>query len=582
VVTRDSRRRVLVLGVVTVAVFATLFTRLGQLQLVQQPAYAARSQANRIRLVPVEAPRGTISDRLGRVLVDNRWAHRLLLDPRLPESDRPPVLARLSALLGVPEQALAGRLSDPRFRPPRPVPLADDVPEEVVVAVREHAEELPGVVVERHPLRRYPHGPLAAHLLGTVGEGGGRSGVEAAFERLLGGRAGAERLEVDSRGRLLGALATVAPRAGRDLRLTVDLDVQAAAEQALAERMGPVAAPGGAVVALDVSDGSALALASAPAFDPVALTGSVSEGAWAALHDRAAHAPLNNRAIQGLYAPGSTFKPVTALAGLETGAITPATVVEDRGALQVGGRLFRNAQGRSYGRVDLKRALAVSSDVYFYALGQRLVGGAEPLPAMARRLGLGRPPGIGLGSERSGRVPDAAWKAQAHRRLPTAFPDPRWYPGDSVNLAIGQGDLLVTPLQLALAYAALGNGGDVLQPRLTAPPGAPPAVRSRAGLDPAARQAVLDGLRAAVADPAGTAAAVFAGFPLDRFPVAGKTGTAQVAGHADTSLFAALVPAGAPRFAVVVVVEEAGFGSAVAAPVARRVIEALVASVGSP
>jgi penicillin-binding protein 2 len=582
-VTGDNRRRrVLALGAVSVTLFVTLFTRLGQLQLAQQPAYAARSQANRIRSVPIEAPRGTIVDRRGRVLVDNRWAHRLLLDPRLPASARAPVLARLSALLGVPEPTLAARLSDPRFRPPRPVPLADDLAEDVVVAIREHADELPGVVLERHPLRRYPHGSLAAHLLGTVGERGGRSGVEAAFERLLGGRAGAERLEVDSRGQLLGALTTVAPRAGNGLRLTLDIDVQAAAEQALGERMVTAGAPGGAVVALDVTDGSVLGMASAPAFDPAALTGSVSDAAWAALHDPAAHAPLNNRALQGLYAPGSTFKPVTALAGLETGAITAATVVEDRGALQVGGRLFRNARSKAHGRVDLRRALAVSSDVYFYALGPRLMGQSEPLPAMARRLGLGRPTGIGLGSERSGRVPDAAWKAQAHRRLPTAFPDPRWYPGDSVNLAIGQGDLLVTPLQLALAYAALGNGGDVLQPRLTAPPGAAPTVRSRAGLDPAARQAVLDGLRAAVADPAGTAAAVFAGFPLDRFPVAGKTGTAQVAGHADTSLFAALVPAGAPRFAVVVVVEEAGFGSAVAAPVARRVIEALVASVGSP
>jgi penicillin-binding protein 2 len=431
-------------------------------------------------------------------------------------------------------------------------------------------------------------------VLGTVGEGGGRSGVEAAFEPVLGGRPGAERLEVDSRGRLLQPLATRPPEAGRPLRLTLDLDAQVAAEQALAERMALAAAPGGSVVALDVTDGSVLALASAPGFDPVSLNGRVSPEAWAALQQAAAHAPLTNRAVQGLYAPGSTFKPVTALAGLAAGDITPRTVVEDRGSLQVGGRLFRNAQGKAYGPVDLTRALAVSSDVYFYTLGQRLFGRPDALPDMARRLGLGHAGGMGLGPDPPGRVPDPAWKAKAHQRLPASFPDPRWYPGDSVNLAIGQGDLLATPLQLALAYAALGNGGDVLQPWLVAEPGAPPGpaetqsraagarlvstsvVRSRAALDPAAREAVLAGLRAAVSDPAGTAAAAFSGFPLDRYPVAGKTGTAQVAGRADTSLFAALVPADAPRFAVVVVVEEGGFGSAVAAPVARRVIEALL------
>jgi penicillin-binding protein 2 len=353
------------------------------------------------------------------------------------------------------------------------------------------------------------------------------------------------------------------------------------------------AAPGGAVVALDLRDGSVLALASAPTFDPAALAGRIPAATWAALHDPAAHGPLTDRALQGLYAPGSTFKPVTALAGLRAGLITPGTVVDDRGTYRLGTRILQNAQGKAHGRVDLARALAVSSDVYFYGLGDRLYSsaspgssGASPAPPatapdgpiqdIAGRLGLGRPTGIDIGPESAGRVPGPAARREAHDRRPGAVPDGRWYPGDNVNLAIGQGDVLVTPLQLAAAYAALATGQAPPTPHLLAATEAPsPSARPSAGLDPAARQAVLAGLVRAVGTPEGTAAPAFAGFPLGRVPVEGKTGTAQVTGRADTSLFAAVAPADNPQFAVVAVVEEAGFGSAVAAPIVRRVLEIL-------
>jgi penicillin-binding protein 2 len=333
-------------------------------------------------------------------------------------------------------------------------------------------------------------------------------------------------------------------------------------------------------------------MASTPTFDPTALAGRVPPDVWRALHDPAAHSPLTNRAVQGLYAPGSTFKPVTALAGLETGVISSGTTVDDRGSYRVGGRVFRNAQGRAHGRVDLRRALAVSSDVYFYALAERLHGlssGPEggPIQAVARRFGLGRPTGLDIGPEPDGRVPDPAWKHDVHDRRPEAFPDPRWYPGDTVNLAIGQGDLLLTPLQLARVYAALATGAVTWTPHVLAeplpaprgpetppPPAATAATAATAAGSPEVREVVLSGLRAAVSDPDGTAAAAFAGFGV---PVAGKTGTAQVAGKGDTSLFAAVVPAYDPRFVVVAAVEEAGFGSVVAAPVVRHVIEALMA-----
>lgn len=576
------RRRVALAGVVTASCFLTLFARLVDLQVAERPAWAARSEANRARLVGVEAPRGRILDRAGRVLVDNRPAHRVALDRALPNGLRRRVLARLAPLLGVPEGDLIERLGDRRSSPLRPVPLADDVSEEVVIAIREWPERFPGVEIEPHPIRRYPHGTLAAHVLGTLGASGpdraGTSGVEAAFDAVLRGNPGVDRVEVDSRNRVVRPLGGRPPRPGRDVRLTLDLDVQGAAERALAEAMAaaralvsagaPVhPAPAGSVVALDIRNGSVLAMASAPTFDPSALAGRIRAEAWRVLQDPAAHSPLTNRVLQGLYAPGSTFKPVTALAGLETGVVSPDTVVDDRGAYRVGGRVFRNARGRAHGPVDLTRALAVSSDVYFYSLAERLhdEAGDGAIQAVARRLGFGRRTGVDVDPEAAGEVPGPGTRKG------------RWYPGDTVNLAIGQGELLVTPVQLAVAYAALATGFRPI-PHLVADPfpvsarTAPPPGANRAeNVEPA----VLAGLRAAVADPQGTAAAAFAGFALDRAPVAGKTGTAQVAGKADTSLFAAVVSAGDPRYAVVAVVEEAGFGSAVAAPIVRRVIEAL-------
>ena len=595
---RVRRRRTAVAGVLTVCCFVTLLTRLVHLQVAERPAYAARAEANRLRIVPVEAPRGRILDREGRVLADSGAAWRIRLDRRVPAAQRAQLLERLAPMLGVPVPGLRARVDDPAADRVLPATLLDDAPEEVVVALRERAAELDGVEIDSHPIRRYPHDRLAAHVLGTLGAdpGPGRagrrgaSGVEAAYDEVLAGQGGEERIEVDSAGRPAGRAGGRAAVAGRDVRLTLDLDVQMAAEQALADGMararagGPgsagTPAPGGAVVALDVRDGSVLALASAPTFDPAVLAGRIGGATWAALHDAAAHAPLTNRALQGLYAPGSTFKPVTALAALRAGLITPATAVDDRGSYMLGGRRLQNAQGRAYGLVDLARALAVSSDVYFYGLGDRLarVPGTSadgPIQDIAGLLGFGRPTGIDLGAEAAGRVPGPLSRREASERRPDVVPDGRWYPGDNVNLAIGQGDLLVTPLQLAVAYATLATGLVLPAPRVVSDRPRPPEVRPQAGLDPGARLAVLTGLLRAVGTREGTAAAAFVGFPLDRVPVAGKTGTAQVNGKADTSLFAAVAPAHDPRFVVVAVVEESGFGSVVAAPLVRKVLEAL-------
>ena len=560
-------------GVVCALAFLSLLGRLVHLQVGERPALAARAADNRERSLPVEAPRGRILDRNGTVLAGNRVAYRVALSRSLPVARRPELLRRLAPLLGRSEADLARALENRRASPLAPIPLAEDVGPDVVLALREWPERYAGVEVQARPRRHHPYGALAAHVLGSVGEDGGRSGVERLHDATLAGRAGADRLEVDSRGRVVGRLGRRPPVPGRDVRLTVDLEAQAVAEAALAQHLAAARplhpAPGGAVVALECVSGEVLALASAPGFDPAARA-PAGPGDGASPEQ---HAPLVNRALQGLYAPGSTFKPVTALAGLAAGAVTPHTVIDDRGSYRVGGRVFRNAQGRAYGRVDLARGLAVSSDVYFYALGERLYRpeGDGPVQAAARRLGLGSATGVDLAPEAAGRVPGPEWKRAAHQR--GLFPDPRWYAGDSVNLAIGQGDLLVTPLQLAVAYAALANGGPRPRPHVTA--GAPTEPVAGEPLPLGQREAVLAGLRAAVASPDGTASAAFAGFAARGVDVWGKTGTAQRSGRSDTALFAAVAAAGGRCVSVVVVAEEAGFGSAVAAPVARRVIEAI-------
>jgi len=589
-----------VAGILTVCCFVTLLTRLVHLQVAERPAYAARAEANRWRIVPLEAPRGRILDRAGRVLADSGAAWRIRLDRRVPRAERAALLERLAPVLGVAAADLRARADDPSADRVLPATLLDDAAADVVLALRERSAEFDGVEIDSHPVRRYPHERLAAHVLGTLGGDPGRgrsgrrgaSGVEAAYDQVLAGQPGEDRVEVDSAGRPVGRVGGREAVPGRDVRLTLDLDVQAVAEQALADGMtlarsgvpgtGSSPAPGGAVVALGVRDGAVLALASAPTFDPATLAGRIRADTWAALHDPAAHAPLTNRAIQGLYAPGSTFKPVTALAALGAGLITPATVVDDRGTYLLGSRRLQNAQGRAHGKVDLARALAVSSDVYFYGLGDRLARTSPgtsadgPIQAIAGRLGFGRPTGMDLGPEAAGRVPGPASRREAHQRRPKEVPDGRWYPGDNVNLAIGQGDLLVTPLQLAMAYATLATGLAPPTPHVLADrPNSPGPGPQAAELDPAARHAVLAGLAGAVGSKEGTAAAAFAGFPLDRVPVVGKTGTAQVNGKGDTSLFVAVAPANDPQFVVAAVVEESGFGSVVAAPIVRKVLEVL-------
>ena len=630
-VTNDSARlRLSIVGIVVVSLFSALFARLWYLQVMDTGTFQALATQNRVRTVYEPAPRGRILDRQGRPLVENR-GYQAITVTRHEVQGKPEVVARLAALLGVSVTELDRRIADRRYSPYKPVPVAENVPEDTVVYLREHGQDFAGVAAAAVAERSYPNGALAAHVLGYVGEINdkelmqregagyrlgddiGKSGVEQSFEADLRGTPGRTRLEVDAAGKvLLPALSSSPPVQGNDVQLTIDLDVQALAEDSLAKGLEaargihdrasgrPFTAPAGAVVVLDPRDGSLLALASNPAFNPADFVNGIRPETFATLQDPANHYPLTNRAIQGQYAPGSTFKLFTALAALRAGLIAPNTTFVDEGSYRLrscrGEKcVFRNAGGRSYGRVNLAQALTVSSDAFFYNLGANLWFGGGPnaraIQSAARDLGLGARTGVALAGEMTGRIPDPESRKKAHERYPRAFPNGHWYAGDNVNLAIGQGDTAVTPLQLANAYATFANGGTVLKPRVVArvlqPTGKPvrelaPEAVSRVPLDPGQRSAILQGLRSAVSRPEGTGAGAFAGFPLDTFPVAGKTGTAQVVGKQDTGVFVAFAPADAPRYVVAVVMEEAGFGGAVAAPVARRIMTGLAGTPPGP
>lgn len=608
-----------IVAVVGISLFGALFARLWFLQVMSADEYRIAAKQNSVRVVREPALRGRILDRERRVLVDNRASNVVMIDrASLDRDERPELLARLAPILGATVEDLDQRLKDRRASPYAPVPVAEDVPEETMVLLRERAAEFPGVLADRLPRRVYPNGTLAAHLLGYVGEVNGdeleargdayapgddigKAGVERVYDTDLRGVAGSSRVEVDSDGRPVGVLERDEPVTGSDVVLSLDLDVQRVAEQALAQGLEaargrnfgdssqPLVADAGAVVVLDLVEGGVVAMASYPTFDPNALADGVDAAEARSLFDEGAGAPFTNRATQGQYAPGSTWKLVTAIAGVDRGLVAPETVVNDEGVFVipecVGRCQFQNAGRNRYGLVDLPRALAVSSDVYFYELGadlwvRRKELGESALQDTAKQLGFGAKTGISLPSEAAGRVPTPASRRKLFEEHPDVYVTGDWFTGDNVNLAIGQGELTVTPLQLASVYGAFATGNRFswnvatgVQPS----DGGPPkkiAPRSMGRLEVAARtrEAVLAGLRRALTDDRGTATAAFAGFPLDRYPVAGKTGTAQAMPKQDTALFVAFAPADAPRYAVAVVMEQGGYGATTAAPVARRVL----------
>jgi penicillin-binding protein 2 len=589
--------RIAIFGGFAVVLFAVLFFRLWLIQVIDGDKYLAEAKNNRTRSYRVSAPRGEILDRNGNVLVDNRTSLALQVNPRkLPadEAQRRAEIARLAELThSTPRRVRRTMHKELELAPAAPVTLRQDVGHYLVYYLKENQERFPGVEVQRIFVRDYPGGTLAAHLLGNVGEISedeleekryrgldpgdeiGQDGVEDTYDRYLRGRPGLTKVQVDALGQPTpnGRLVTQPPVPGDDLKLTIDENVQAAGEAAMAEK-----GLRGAFIAMDIHTGEIIALGSYPTFEPALLTPPLTQKQVDETY-RNPLAPLTDRAISGLYPTGSTFKPITAIAALESGKLTLGEVIEDTGQLVIGGQPFKNAGEAANGSVDLVEALEVSSDVFFYTLGYRMWKTGE-LQRWAHALGIGRPTGIDLPVAEETLLPSQHWRNQLYREGGTDRP---WSPGDNVQLATGQGDLQTNPLQMAVAYAAIANGGTIVTPHVgmqvddaagRVRKEFAPKPRRHVRMDPEYRAAILEGLHDAAQGGRGTSFEVFGSFPI---PVAGKTGTAQRPPNPDQSWYGVLAPYPNPRIVTFVTMEEGGFGVESAAPAARKILEAYFA-----
>ncbi|MGE3538224.1 MAG: penicillin-binding protein 2 [Candidatus Tectimicrobiota bacterium] len=587
------RRRLGIMLCVVLLSFAVLLVRTWQLQVVQGEHFLQLSEQNRLRSLRTKSLRGKILDRHGQVLADNRAAYTLMAMP----ADLPPP-EQLLPLLRTLNIDLDPDLLRPRRRMAafKPVPIQRDVPRDQVAYFAEHRMDFPGMFIEVEPLRTYPYGTVAAHLLGYLGEINeqqlqrststnyylgdliGQAGLEQAHEAELRGQPGLRQVEVDALGRETQVIAARPAKAGFDLVLTLDLALQQLAEHLLEPHRG-------SIVALDPRNGQILALASQPAFDPNAFVPRPTLATWRALSTDPRY-PLHNRATQGQYPPGSVFKIVTALAALAEGVVTPQTSVCCPGYYDYGEHTFRDWKPSGHGCVQLRLALAQSCDVYFYHVGQLL--GVDRIAHYAHAFGLGQPTGFAPGLEKAGLVPSSQWKRRV-RNQP-------WYAGETLSVAIGQGYTTTTPLQVANMVATLANGGTLYRPsivlRQESVYGAdsvtlPPTVLHQLRVAPQHIAAVQQGLWSVVNDAKGTGKQAHHG----QIAIAGKTGTAQVVAlpehdaspqrqallpeqHRHHAWFAAYAPFEAPRIAVVIMIEHAGKGGGQFAGYAKTLIEA--------
>lgn len=593
------------LGVVALALFAVVFFRLWFLQVLSGDQYLAQANDNRVRDVRVEAPRGQILDRNGNILVENRGSWQIQVDQRrwgihlskngrivVGDPDFEPVLKRLSIAVGQPRKQLVQSIEDSLLQVPfANATAAEDVQFKSVVDISERKEEFPGVDVSQTFERAYPHGELGAHLFGYVrevnsdqvktgkyegaksGDRVGQEGLESQYDKYLRGRSGTQRIQVDVADQARGELPGTAAKTGESLRLTLDKDVQAEGERALAIASGGNPAHGSAFVAMDIKDGSILGMGSYPSFDPSVYTGVLKQSTYKQLSSEANGLPLVNRAISSEYPAGSTFKPITSIANLQSGIVGLNDRVDDGGKFNYGGRIWQNAGAAAYGSVDMVEALKVSSDIYYYVQGiHAYQKGGQIIQKWAGLLGLGKSPAIDLPGAADGQVPSP-------KLVKKLYGQP-YNIGDNMNLSVGQGYLLTSPLQMAVAYAAFGNGGYIVKPHLgMAIDKATGQVvqqidqpaRRKITMNPAFRAAILEGLHKASSEGGGTSVDVFNGFPI---AVAGKTGTAET-NKGDQSWYLALAPYPNPRYVVAVTVEQGGFGAESAAPAARLILAKL-------
>ncbi|HJQ83127.1 MAG TPA: penicillin-binding protein 2, partial [Candidatus Binatia bacterium] len=588
----ELQTRMAVSVVVVLAAFAAVGTRLWYLQVEHGAEMRSLSEDNRIRLVRVPAARGVVYDRHGEILVDNRPSFDVVFVPEDARDRRRQVLRNLAGYLGDSEAAVLEAVRAPATkRPPyQGIVVSRDVEWPGVVALEAHQLDLPGVSLQVGPKRYYPDGPLAAHLLGYVGEVSeaelndgargyrpgdllGKAGLEKAWDTELHGTPGGEQVEVDALGRRVRVLEQVPDLPGATLTLTLDRDLQEAADRALGDSDG-------SIVALDPRNGEVLAMVSHPAYDPNVFARGIRREEWRALVQDRKH-PLNNRAVQGTFPPGSTFKVAVATGALEEGVVTPFTGMSCAGGIPFGNHFFRCWKKGGHGGVNLHRAIVESCDVFFYQVGRRL--GVDGIAEYSRRLGLGLPTGIRLEHEKPGIIPDTQWKRQR-------FKQP-WFEGETLSVAIGQGYVTATPLQMANMAATIANGGTRYRPyyvkRVEAPDGTlraeiEPEVLGEARLKKSTLAQVRSSMRDVVMTEGGTGKKA----RVLGVEVAGKTGTSQVVKMGerersnkgakqtrDHAWFIAFAPVDDPQIAIAAIVEHAGGGGgAIAAPIVQEIL----------
>ncbi len=583
----EVQRRLAIMKVGLLLVIALLGVRLWYLQVRDGVYYRDLSENNRMRTVLLEPARGLIYDRYGVLLANNVPSFTLYVSME-DVKDRPALVAKLTGLIGLDPAVIEKKMA---AKGPRQLPkkIKDRLTLREATLIESHKLDLPGVMVEVESQRNYLGGVVAGHLIGYVGEVSaeqlersdaedlhqgslvGQYGVEKSFDKVLRGKFGQKSVEVDALGHAKRSTVLEKPQAGNDLYLTIDSRLQKLAEDLLGDEDG-------AIVALDPTNGEVLALASRPAFDPNMMSRELTGKQWEEIVQNERR-PLTNRALQGQYPPGSTFKIVMAAAALETHTVTSATPIHCNGGYQFGKRVFHDWKKGGHGSVDLDDAIVHSCDVYFYTVGQRM--GIDAIATFSKMFGLGKETGIELPSERVGIVPSPQWKERVKHE--------QWLPGETISVSIGQGYVTVTPLQMASLVGIVANNGVSYRPRLlqavmdrtTGQLQEMPAVaRETLALKPETLKAIQKGLAGVVTH--GTAAR--SASPI--VSIAGKTGTAQTAAlrtgpeseipkkFRDHAWFVAYAPTEAPRIAVAVLAEHMGHGGSAAAPLAKAVIEA--------
>jgi penicillin-binding protein 2 len=636
--------RLRIVGIAMVGLFAVLGLRLWALQVLQAPAAAQAVVANQIRSVPVTPTRGLILDRNGNPLVGNAYTEQITLS-RLAAQRDPAVIGRLAALVGKTATQVVAAIANQQYSLYKPVPILDNAPPADIVYIKEHQSEFPGVssvqTTQRTYLQSQLPGPAlgsypAAQVVGYVGtinsaelksratqgylagDAFGQSGLEYQYETALHGTPGTQKLEVDPKGQVAGVLKSTPSQPGANIVTNIDTNLQQVADNALASqveslkrtydqscldasgnKVGCYPQPtGGAVIVMNPKSGAVYAMSSYPSYNPAVWVGGISQADYATLSGPASNVPLLNRAIQGQYVPGSTFKLNTATVALQAGLITPGFSYYDSGVFKTPDCqynsttcIFHDSAGDVAGTYNVSSALTVSSDAFFYSLGYRFYSqaaqyGPTPIQDQAAQYGLGQLTGIDLPSEVQGRVDSQAVRVKLHAAAPKVFKTTAWYTGDNIEMAFGQGGTYITPIEQAVAYSTFANGGTRYAPQVAAAVVSPtgkvvkkiaPQVAGHVALSPANYQALMTGFTGVVqsANPLGTAYSTFQGL---NFPggLAGKTGTADtVKGKEPTAWFVGFGPTADPQYVVVCVIDQAGFGATAAAPVVRDVFSYL-------